>query len=168
MRRSARSSPRTSSPRERRPGDSIARQYGVRPEELEPFSDLVLGRCPVRQSSDCALDDLKRGFENVEVVVVCQCSGNRRGLSDPHVPGVEWGYGAMGNARWKGVRLRDVLNKSGVKKEAIEIAFDGVQSSPRYPAGMALRFARVLRYRDDKAADEADTIATVQALAPRG
>jgi DNA ligase-1 len=46
----------------------------------------------------------------------------------------------------------------------VEIAFDGVQRSPRYPGGVALRFARVLRYREDKAADEADTIETVQAL----
>jgi DNA ligase-1 len=46
----------------------------------------------------------------------------------------------------------------------VEIAFDGIQTSPRYPGGVALRFARVLRYRDDKRADEADTIATVRAL----
>jgi DNA ligase-1 len=48
----------------------------------------------------------------------------------------------------------------------VEIAFDGVQRSPRYPGGVALRFARVLRYREDKPADEADTIDTVTALAP--
>jgi len=47
----------------------------------------------------------------------------------------------------------------------VEIAFDGLQRSPRYPAGLTLRFARVLRYRQDKRADEADTIATVRALA---
>jgi DNA ligase 1 len=46
----------------------------------------------------------------------------------------------------------------------VEIAFDGVQTSPRYPGGVALRFARVLRYRDDKRADEADTIDTVRAF----
>ena len=46
----------------------------------------------------------------------------------------------------------------------VEIAFDGIQTSPRYPGGVALRFARVLRYRDDKPADEADTIATVRQL----
>jgi DNA ligase-1 len=46
----------------------------------------------------------------------------------------------------------------------VEIAFDGVQASPRYPAGVALRFARVLRYRPDKTADEADTIEAVHAL----
>jgi len=75
--------------------------------------------------AEYSLDDLKRGFEQVELVAVNQCSGNRRGLSQPHVQGVEWGYGAMGNARWKGVRLKDVLAKAGVKKEAIEVAFDG-------------------------------------------
>ncbi|HET7326076.1 MAG TPA: ATP-dependent DNA ligase [Nocardioidaceae bacterium] len=46
----------------------------------------------------------------------------------------------------------------------VEVAFDGVQASPRYPAGMALRFARVLRHREDKAAAEADTIDTVRAI----
>ena len=47
----------------------------------------------------------------------------------------------------------------------VEIAFDGVQRSPRYPGGVALRFARVLRYREDKPAAEADTIGMVRALA---
>jgi DNA ligase-1 len=47
----------------------------------------------------------------------------------------------------------------------VEIAFDGVQRSTRYPGGMALRFARVLRYRPDKSATEADTVETVRAVA---
>ena len=46
----------------------------------------------------------------------------------------------------------------------VEVAFDGIQSSPRYPAGMALRFARVLRHRPDKRAAEADTVETVRAI----
>ena len=46
----------------------------------------------------------------------------------------------------------------------MEIAFDGVQRSPRYPGGMALRFARVLRYRPDKRAEDADTVETVRSL----
>jgi DMSO/TMAO reductase YedYZ molybdopterin-dependent catalytic subunit len=70
------------------------------------------------------LDDLK-AMPASELVAVNQCSGNRRGLSNPHVAGVEWGYGAMGCARWKGARLKDVLDKVGLKKEAIEIAFNG-------------------------------------------
>jgi DMSO/TMAO reductase YedYZ molybdopterin-dependent catalytic subunit len=74
--------------------------------------------------AELTLDDLKK-MPAFEVVAVNQCSGNRRGLSNPHVAGVEWGYGAMGCARWKGARLKDVLDKVGLKKEAIEISFDG-------------------------------------------
>jgi DNA ligase 1 len=50
-------------------------------------------------------------------------------------------------------------------EQVVEIAFDGLQRSTRYPGGLALRFARVVRYRDDKSPDEADTIETVRALA---
>ena len=50
-------------------------------------------------------------------------------------------------------------------EQVVEIAFDGLQRSTRYPGGLALRFARVLRYRDDKTAAEADTIDTVRSLA---
>jgi len=74
--------------------------------------------------AEVTLAELK-AMPAVEVVAVNQCSGNRRGLSKPHVAGVEWGYGAMGCARWKGARLKDVLDKVGLKKEAIEIAFNG-------------------------------------------
>jgi DNA ligase-1 len=49
-------------------------------------------------------------------------------------------------------------------EQVVEIAFDGIQRSSRYPGRMALRFARVIRYRDDKTAAEADTIDTVRAL----
>ena len=52
-------------------------------------------------------------------------------------------------------------------EQVVEIALDGVQTSTRYPAGMALRFARVLRYRDDKGPADADTVDTVRALYER-
>jgi DNA ligase-1 len=52
-------------------------------------------------------------------------------------------------------------------EQVVEIAFDGVQGSTRYPGGMALRFARVVRYRDDKRPDEADTIGTVRSFYER-
>jgi DMSO/TMAO reductase YedYZ molybdopterin-dependent catalytic subunit len=68
-----------------------------------------------------ALDRLPQ----VEIAAVCQCSGNRRGLSAPHVPGVQWGLGAMGNAVWRGPLLRDVLALAGVKPGAVEIAYRG-------------------------------------------
>jgi DNA ligase-1 len=70
-------------------------------------------------------------------------------LADPPVASRE-------PAGWGVVRVRPEL--------VVEIAFDGVQASPRYPGGVALRFARVLRYREDKTAAEADTISAVRAL----
>jgi DMSO/TMAO reductase YedYZ molybdopterin-dependent catalytic subunit len=75
-------------------------------------------------SLELTLEDLKK-MPAVEIAAVNQCSGNRRGLSIPHVPGVQWGYGAMGCARWKGARLKDVLDKAGIKQECIEIALNG-------------------------------------------
>ena len=72
--------------------------------------------------------ELKRGFEQVELVAVNQCSGNRRGLSDPHVPGVEWGYGAMGNARWMGVPLKEVLARAEPGNNARQVSFDGLDT----------------------------------------
>jgi sulfite dehydrogenase len=75
------------------------------------------------------LDQLKHDFPAVELVAVCQCSGNRRGLSDPHVAGVEWGYGAMGNARWKGARLKDILAKAGLPADTIEIELNGADKA---------------------------------------
>jgi DMSO/TMAO reductase YedYZ molybdopterin-dependent catalytic subunit len=100
------------------------------------------------------LDDLKK-MPAFEIVAVNQCSGNRRGLFRPHVPGVEWGYGAMGCARWKGVRLKDVLDKVGVKKEAIEIVFDGadrpvIEETPRFiksiPVWKAMEDSTLIAY----------------------
>ena len=76
------------------------------------------------------LEQLRKGFPLHEVTAVCQCSGNRRGLFEPHVVGVEWGVGAMGCARWRGVRLKDVLAKAGVKAGALEVVFDGADGPP--------------------------------------
>jgi len=86
---------------------------------------LAVGGDAIERPLQLTLDQLKQQFEPAELVAVCQCAGNRRGLSDPHVPGVQWGHGAMGNARWKGARLKDVLAKAGPKGSALEVAFDG-------------------------------------------
>ena len=85
---------------------------------------IAVGGDGANGQAEITFDELKK-FPAYEVVAVNQCSGNRRGLSKPHVPGVQWGYGAMGCARWKGARLKDLLDRVGLKKEAIEIAFNG-------------------------------------------
>jgi len=85
---------------------------------------IAVGGDGANGQTELTLDDLKK-LPAYEVAAVNQCSGNRRGLSNPHVAGVEWGYGAMGCARWKGARLKDILGMVGLKPEAIEIAFNG-------------------------------------------
>ena len=60
--------------------------------------------------------------------------------------------------------LHALFSRRPPEPQAIEIAFDGVQRSTRYPGGVALRFARVLRYRDDKPAAEVDTLSRLEAL----
>ena len=95
------------------------------PEVAAASWTLSVGGDSANQESRYTLAQLRKEFKAAEVVAVCQCSGNRRGLFEPHVAGVEWGVGAMGNARWRGVRLKDLLAKAGVKPGAVEVVFDG-------------------------------------------
>jgi DMSO/TMAO reductase YedYZ molybdopterin-dependent catalytic subunit len=113
------------------PNDAFFVRYhlSVIPEVNATTWKMSVGGEGANGQAEINLADL-RAMPAVEVVAVNQCSGNRRGLFEPHVPGVEWGYGAMGCARWKGVRLKDVLDKVKLKKEAIEIVFDGADSAP--------------------------------------
>ncbi|GAC1413494.1 MAG: molybdopterin-dependent oxidoreductase [Candidatus Velthaea sp.] len=74
-----------------------------------------------------SLDDLRHRFEAVEVAAVNQCSGNSRGFFGPRVTGGEWQNGAMGNALWKGVRLKDILAKAGLKAGAKQVQFNGLE-----------------------------------------
>ena len=75
--------------------------------------------------------------------------------------------------RWQTERFRELAIRDPdtgwvvelEPEQVVEIAFDGVQRSTRYPGGMALRFARVIRYRDDKPVSEIDTVQTVRTLA---
>ena len=110
------------------PNDSFFVRYHLAgiPEEIDAAHwQLRVGGEGISKPLQLSLQELQSGFEAVEIAAVCQCSGNRRGFSEPHVPGVQWGPGAMGNARWKGVRLKDVLNRAGVRAETVEIVVGG-------------------------------------------
>lgn len=102
----------------------------VIPEVTAQAWRLNIGGASAQKQMTLTYDDLRRKFRPVEVVAVNMCAGNRRGLSQPHVPGVEWGNGAMGNARWRGVRLKDILNQAGINKNAVEVAFRGQDHGP--------------------------------------
>ena len=86
---------------------------------------LRIGGDAAARPFDLTLEQLRHDFDPVELVAVCQCAGDRRGLTDPHVAGVQWGDGAVGNARWKGARLKDILARARLSQDAVEIAFDG-------------------------------------------
>ncbi len=78
----------------------------------------------VEQPQALTLRNLKQG-ESVTITAVVQCSGNGRAFHRPKVPGVQWERGAVGNAQWTGVRLRDVLAKAGVKEGAQHVQLQG-------------------------------------------
>ena len=72
-------------------------------------------------------------MDPIEIVAVNQCSGNSRGFFEPRVAGGQLANGAMGNARWKGVPLRAILDKAGVQAGARQATFDGLDG-PVLPA----------------------------------
>ena len=108
------------------PNDAFYVRYHLSdiPQVDAKTSKLSIGGEGANAQAELTFDDLQK-MPAFEIAAVNQCSGNRRGLFKPHVVGVQWGYGGMGCARWKGARLRDILDKVGVKKEAIEIVLDG-------------------------------------------
>lgn len=96
------------------------------PEEIDADRwKLKVGGEGVERPLELSLGDLRSNFEPATMAAVCQCSGNRRGFSEPHVAGVQWGLGAVGNAMWKGVRLKDVLARAKVRPETVEIVVNG-------------------------------------------
>jgi DMSO/TMAO reductase YedYZ molybdopterin-dependent catalytic subunit len=84
----------------------------------------------VKKPLSLSLQDLRTKFEPVSVVALCQCAGNSRSLFEPRVPGGQWGFGAMSNARWKGVRLKDVLDAAGVLPGTVQVGLRGLDTPP--------------------------------------
>jgi DMSO/TMAO reductase YedYZ molybdopterin-dependent catalytic subunit len=75
-----------------------------------------------------SLPELMQKFKPVSLAAVNQCSGNSRSRLQPRVPGGQWGNGAMGNAMWTGVRLRELLDIVGVKSGSLQIQFQGLET----------------------------------------
>lgn len=73
-----------------------------------------------------SLNDLKTKFTPVTLAALCQCSGNSRSFFDPRVPGGQWKNGSMGNAKWTGVKLKDILAMAGAKNDSKEVSFNGL------------------------------------------
>lgn len=90
------------------------------------------------------LEELRK-LPRVELVSVLECSGNGRSLYEPSMAGLQWRYGAVGNARWAGVRLADVLRKAGLQPNAVEVLFDGadvaVGAQPEFQRSIPIKKA---------------------------
>jgi DMSO/TMAO reductase YedYZ molybdopterin-dependent catalytic subunit len=84
----------------------------------------------VRQPVELAVADLE-ALPQTTIVAVLQCAGNGRALQEPRVPGVQWGHGAVGQASWTGVRLRDLLERAGVEASAAFVGLEGADPPPK-------------------------------------
>jgi len=116
---------------------------------------LKVGGSAAQRPLTLTLHDLKHGFTRAKLTAVNQCSGYRRGLFSPRVPGVQWGNGAIGNAEWSGVRLREVLERAGVAADAVEVVFNGADAPVLAATPDFLKSIPI-----DKALDENTLIAT--------
>jgi DMSO/TMAO reductase YedYZ molybdopterin-dependent catalytic subunit len=83
----------------------------------------------VDKKLELSLDDIKK-MTAMEVVAVNQCAGNGRGHFSPPVAGLQWKNGAMGNARWRGVRLKEVLQGAGLFARTKDVVFSGLDAPP--------------------------------------
>lgn len=117
------------------------------PTEIDPAAFRIKVRGHVNKTIELSLDDLTTRFERVEVAAVNQCSGNSRGFFAPRVLGAQWAHGAMGNARWTGVRLKDVLDSAGVAAGAVAVRCTGLDTgvlpaTPQFRHSLAIDHAR--------------------------
>lgn len=99
------------------------------PTEVDPAAWRLAVTGAVERPLSLSLADLAR-LPSQEVVAVNQCAGNARGLFEPRVAGAEWGQGAWGNARWRGVALKHILDRAGVKAGAVQLRFAGADVPP--------------------------------------
>ncbi|MBY0610982.1 MAG: molybdopterin-dependent oxidoreductase [Beijerinckiaceae bacterium] len=96
------------------------------PVDLDPDTFRLGVKGKVSTPLSLSLSDLRNNFEASEVVAVNQCSGNSRGFFNPRVAGGQLANGAMGNARWKGVPLKAILDKAGIDASAKQVTFNGM------------------------------------------
>ena len=113
--------------------------------DLDKYRLTVRGQ--VNQTLSLSLDDLLHGLPRFEIAAVSQCTGNGRPFMQPRVAGAQWYKGAMGNALWTGVRLKDVLDRAGVKPGATVVRFAGVEDAvmpgaPKFMKSITVDHAR--------------------------
>jgi sulfite dehydrogenase len=131
------------------PNDAFFVRYHLAdiPLRIDPEKFRVDVKGKVTTPLSLSLQELKTSFEPIEIVAVNQCSGNSRGFFEPRVAGGQLANGAMGNARWRGVPLKAVLDKAGVMPGAKQVTFNGldgpvVPETPDFVKALDLDHAR--------------------------
>ncbi len=84
----------------------------------------------VNTKLELSLSDLKTKFKPYSVNALCECAGNSRNNFNPRVPGAQWTNGGMGNAKWTGVKLKDVLEMAKAKSNSKFVSFNGMDAPP--------------------------------------
>ena len=114
------------------PNDAFFVRYHLAqiPTSIDPDKFILTVKGKVNTPLELSLADLKSKYDPIEIAAVNQCSGNSRGFSNPRVAGGQLGNGAMGNARWKGARLKDILDKAGIASGARQVTFNGLDTAP--------------------------------------
>jgi DMSO/TMAO reductase YedYZ molybdopterin-dependent catalytic subunit len=109
------------------PNDAFFVRYHLAdvPLNIDPDKFTVNVGGKVDKPLNLSLKEIKK-LKAVELIAVNQCSGNSRGFFDPRVAGGQLGNGAMGNARWRGVPLKTVLDLAGVQQGAKQVTFNGM------------------------------------------
>jgi DMSO/TMAO reductase YedYZ molybdopterin-dependent catalytic subunit len=121
--------------------------YSDIPTSIDVASYRVAIHGAVKAPQSLSLGEILKAGEHVEFAAVNQCAGNGRGLFEPRVAGAQWANGAMSNAKWRGIRLRDVLDKAGVGGDAKFVRFKGldkplVGGAPLYAKSIPIDKAR--------------------------
>jgi sulfite oxidase len=100
----------------------------------------------VSRPLNLTLADLRK-LPKAEATCVLQCAGNGRSFFEPVIPGVQWRHGAVGNARWGGVRVKDVLERAGLKGAARHLHTFGSDAPPRQvpPFHRSIEIEKVLQ-----------------------
>ncbi|WP_424139203.1 molybdopterin-dependent oxidoreductase [Roseomonas chloroacetimidivorans] len=117
------------------------------PQNLDPDTYRVTVKGKVQRSLSLSLADIKALPGAREIVAVNQCSGNSRGFFEPRVAGGQAANGLMGNARWRGVPLKAVLDRAGVAAGAVQVSFNGLDEpvftdTPDFTKALGIDHAR--------------------------
>lgn len=111
------------------PNDLFYVRHHWNPTMPDPATWVLEVDGEVERPLSLSLSDLK-AMPRTSATCVLQCAGNGRGLQKPIVPGVQWKYGAVGNAKWTGVRVKDVLDRAGLKAGARHLHTFGADAPP--------------------------------------